>query len=156
MVIHGKGAVPMENELQRMLDRMSVTAKAKEIPGVPAQSYLAGSRCWRVVLQKVEKGTEMGPLGTPVPKKPIKMSVVYFSPPGKGEPQVTDVVESLVSDVAAGELTPWDFAVRQGRALDTEVERIHKQCKRATPRVKKFFGEGWPKVSAIAIPPVAA
>lgn len=130
------------NELTAVLSRMGVSLTAREIPGVPARAVLAGSRCWRVTLTRSVKGEE----------KPARLNIAYLAPPGEHtKPTVSDVVQCLLSDVLAGEMTPWDFATSQGRPLTAEVENVHKTCRRMAPRVRKFFGDQWVKITGSAL-----
>lgn len=126
----------VNEQLQKVLEKLNVTAKIREIPGVLAKGSIA-ARCWRVVLARPIKGEE----------KPKSLSVVYFAPSDEGEPKLPEVVESLAKGVIAGEQTLWDFATTNGMSVKGDAERIHKVCKRIGPRVKKFFGDSWKNVA---------
>ena len=128
----------MANELDKVLSRLSVTIKARELIGTPARGFSPGSRCWRVGLERKVRGAE----------KPLKLSLTLLS---AEEPTPADVVKCLTRDVQSGELSLWDFAQAFGDGrTDPQTERMHKSCKRIGPRVKRFFGEGWAKVATQA------
>lgn len=126
----------MANELDKILSRLRVTIKSRELIGTPSRGFTPGLRCWRVGLERAVKGAE----------KPLRLSLTVLS---ANEPTSDDVVRCLASDVAAGELTLWDFAQAfgNGKTNDPQTERMHTACKRIGPRVKRFFGEGWAKVA---------
>lgn len=125
----------MANELDKVLSRLHVTIKSKELIGTPARGFTPAVRCWRVGLERAVKGVE----------KPLRLSLTVLSPE---EPTPADVVACLTRDVQSGELSLWDFAQAYGNGkTDPQTERMHKSCKRIGPRVKRFFGDGWAKVA---------
>jgi hypothetical protein len=124
----------MANELDRVLSRLHVTIKSRELIGTPSRGFTPTLRCWRVGLERAVKGEE----------KPLRLSLTVLS---ADEPTPSDVVGYLNRDVQSGELTLWDFALAFGTGkTDPATERMHKTCKRIGPRVKRFFGDGWAKV----------
>jgi hypothetical protein len=124
----------MANELDKVLSRMKVTIKSRELIGTPGRGFTPGLRCWRVGLERAVRGVE----------KPLRLSLTVLS---AGEPTPADVLRCLTSDVQSGELSLWDFAQAHGNGkTDLQTERMHKSCKRIGPRVKRFFGDGWPNV----------
>lgn len=125
----------MANELDKVLSRLHVTIKSRELVGTPSRGFTSGLRCWRVGLERTVKGAE----------KPLRLSLTVLS---TDEPTSADVVRYLTSDVQSGELTLWDFALAYGNGkTDAQTESMHKTCKRIGPRVKRFFGEGWVKLA---------
>lgn len=128
----------MATELEKVLSRLKVTVKARELVGTPARGFTPGARCWRVSVEREVKGAE----------KPLKLSMILLS---ASEPTTAEVVGCLTRDVQSGELSPWDFAQSFGSGkVDEQTERMHKSCKRIGPRVKRFFGESWSKVATHA------
>jgi len=124
----------MANELDRVLSRLRVTIKSREVIITPARGFPAGSRLWRVSLERAVKGEE----------KPLRLSLTLLTP---DEPTATEVVGCLARDVEAGELLLWDFGIAFNKGkTDPQTESMHKTCKRIGPRVKRFFGDGWAKV----------
>lgn len=123
----------MATELEKVLSRLKVTLKARELVGTPARGFTPGVRCWRVSLEREVKGSD----------KSLKLSMIVLSPT---EPTATQVMWQLIRDVKAGEMTQWDFAQAYCNGVDDEqTERMHKTCKRIGPRVLRFFGDGWTK-----------
>lgn len=124
----------MANELEKVLSRLRVTIKSREVIITPARGFPAGSRLWRVSLERAVKGEE----------KPLRLGLTLLAP---NEPTAADVVASLARDVESGELSLWDFGLAFGNGkTDPATESMHKTCKRIGPRVKRFFGDGWAKV----------
>ncbi len=124
----------MANELDKMLSRLRVTVKSREVIITPARGFPAGLRLWRVGLERAVKGEE----------KPLRLSLTLLSP---DEPTTADVVRCLARDVESGELSLWDFGIAFNKGkTDPATERMHKTCKRIGPRVKRFFGDGWAKL----------
>lgn len=127
----------MATELDTVLKRLKITFKSREQAGTPSRGFPPGSTLWRVTLEREVKGAE----------KPMRFVFGLLSPT---EPTTEQVVKVLLGDVEAGELSPWDFAQAfNGGKVDEPAERAHKVCKRVGPRVKRFFGDGWPKVAAV-------
>jgi hypothetical protein len=125
----------MANELDKVLSRLHVTVKSRELIGTPSRGFTPGVRCWRVGLERAVKGAE----------KPLRLTLTVLS---ANEPTSADVVRCLISDVQSGELTLWDFAQAFGNGkTDPQTENMHKTCKRIGPRVKRFFGDGWAKLA---------
>ena len=128
----------MANELDKVLSRLRVTIKSREVIITPARGFPAGSRLWRVSLERAVRGEE----------KPLRLSLTLLA---NDEPTPADVVGRLARDVESGELTLWDFGLAyNGGKTDPQTERMHKSCKRIGPRVKRFFGDGWAKVATQA------
>lgn len=124
----------MATELEKVLSRLKVTLKARELVGTPARGFTPGVRCWRVSLERELKGSD----------KSLKLSMIVLS---ATEPTASQVMGCLIRDVESGELSLWDFAQAYGNGnTDEETERRHKTCKRIGPRVRRFFGDGWVKV----------
>ncbi len=124
----------MATELEKVLSRLKVTLKARELVGTPARGFTPGVRCWRVSLEREVKGSD----------KSLKLSMITLSP---SEPTAGQVMGQLIKDVESGELSLWDFAQAYGDGkTDEQAERMHKTCKRIGPRVRRFFGDGWTKV----------
>ncbi len=124
----------MATELEKLLSRLRVTIKSREIVITPARGFPPGTRLWRVGLERAVKGEE----------KPLRLS---FSLLGYDEPTPAHVIATLARDVEAGELSLWDFGLAFGNGkTDPATERMHKTCKRIGPRVKRFFGDGWAKL----------
>ncbi|HEX6826545.1 MAG TPA: hypothetical protein VF077_09555 [Nitrospiraceae bacterium] len=124
----------MATELEKVLNRLKVTVKARELVGTPARGFAPGIRCWRVSVDREVKGSD----------KTSKLPMVILS---ATEPTVEQVMTMLIRDVEAGEMTQWDFAQAYCNGVDDEqTERMHKTCKRIGPRVHRFFGDGWAKV----------
>jgi len=125
----------MANELDKVLSRLRVTIKSREVIITPARGFPAGSRLWRVSLERAVKGEE----------KPLRLSLTLLAP---DEPTPTDVVGCLARDVESGELSLWDFGLAHNDGkTDPQTERMHKTCKRSGLRVKRFFGDWWTKVA---------
>lgn len=124
------------NELEKVLSKLRVTIKSRELIGTPSRGFTPGVRAWRVGLERAVKGAE----------KPLRLSMTLML---HGEPTPADVIRSLMGDVESGELTLWDFAqvFGNGKTNDPQTERMHKTCKRLGPRVKRFFGDGWAKLA---------
>jgi hypothetical protein len=128
----------MSTEFDKVFGKLGVTLKFREHAGTPARGFTLGSRCWRVSLERNVKGAD----------KPLRLSVTMFAP---DEPTPSQVVLCLANDVAAGELSLWDFAQSFNKGnTDKQTEHMHATCKRFGPRVKRFFGEGWAKLAASA------
>jgi hypothetical protein len=126
----------MANELDKVISKLGITVKAREQPGTPSRGFPNGVTLWRVTLERKVKGED----------KPIRLVLSLFT---AAEPTTEQVLACLRNDLQAGELTLWDFAqAYNGGNTDGTAERMHKASKRVAPRVKKFFGEGWPKVAA--------
>lgn len=124
----------MASELEKVLSRLHVTVKSREVIITPTRGFPAGLRLWRVSLERTVKGSD----------KPVKLSMTVAMPK---EPTASDIVACLVGDVEAGEMTLWDFGLAfKSKAEDPQTEQSHKACKRIAPRVKRFFGDGWGKV----------
>lgn len=124
----------MANELDRVLSRLRVTIKSREVTITPARGFPTGTRLWRVGLERAVKGEE----------KPLRLGLTLLS---LHEPTAADIIACLARDVEAGELSLWDFGLAFGNGkTDPATERMHKTCKRIGPRVKRFFGDGWAKV----------
>jgi hypothetical protein len=128
----------MANELDKVLSRLRVTIKSREVITTPARGFPAGSRLWRVSIERAVRGEG----------KPLTLNLTLLAP---NEPALVDAVGCLVRDVELGELSLWDFGLAFGNGkTDPATERMHKTCKRIGPRVKKFFGDGWAKVANYA------
>lgn len=128
----------MASELEKVLSRLRVTVKSREVIITPARGFPTGSRLWRVSIERAVKGED----------KPQRLALTLLS---TDEPSLTDVVKCLTRDVEAGELSLWDFAQAFGDGkTDKQTENMHKSCKRIGPRVKRFFGDGWAKVANYA------
>jgi hypothetical protein len=131
------------NELEKTLNRMKVTLKARELPGTPARGFSPNVRNWRVTLTREVKGEE----------KPLKLSLVLLSP---NEPTLPEVVECLASDIDAGELSLWDFAQEFNRGkTDQGTERMYQTCKRTGSRARRFFGDSKVVQTVLGIPRAA-
>lgn len=125
-------------DLDRMLKRMKVTAKAVELGGTPACGFTPNARPWRVTLTREIKGEE----------KPLKLTVVILS---GTEPTVSNVITCLLGDIEYSQLSLWDFAQEFNEGKTNEAtERMYKSCKRVAPRTKRFFGDLLDKLSKAA------
>lgn len=126
----------MATDLEKTLKRMKVSVKTTELAATPACGFTPASRPWRVTLSR-EEG-----------EKTSKLTVTILS----GEtPNVDNVITCLASDVEYSTYTLWDFAQTfNGGKNDEGTERMYKTCKRVGSRIKRFFGDSWPKVVAKA------
>jgi hypothetical protein len=118
-------------ELENILNRMKVSLKATELAGTPARGFSASVRNWRVTLTKKLKDEE----------KPLRLTLNILS---AEEPTILSVIECLISDIEAGELSMWDFA-----------QEYNRTCKRTCARAKRFFGDTRVVRNMLGIPKAA-
>ena len=124
----------MASELDKMLSRLRVTIKSREVVITPSRGFPPTLGLWRVSLERAVKGED----------KPLKLNLTVLSP---HEPTPVEVIATLALDVESGELSLWDFGIAYNNGkTDPHTERMHKTCKRIGPRVKRFFGDGWAKL----------
>lgn len=126
-------------ELEKTLKRLKVTMKVTELTETPARGFTPGTRSWRVTLSRELKDQE----------KPTRFTMTMLS---AKEPTIDDVMTTLSEDTQAGDMTLWDFAQSFGfaKADKALTERSYKTAKRASGRIRRFFGDAWAKFSAAA------
>ena len=130
-------------ELENILNRMKVSLKATELAGTPARGFSASVRNWRVTLTKKLKDEE----------KPLRLTLNILS---AEEPTILSVIECLISDIEAGELSMWDFAQEYNRGRTGEgVELMYRTCNRTCARAKRFFGDTRVVRNMLGIPKAA-
>jgi hypothetical protein len=118
------------SELLKLLDKLGVKLTSKDMATIPARG--TDVHAWRITLART--------MGRGQEKKEVKFTSTYLT--GKTEPTITEVLQCVIEDAKASELTLWDFGQAYcGGRTDSETERLHKACKKVGQRAKRFFGE---------------
>jgi hypothetical protein len=122
-----------QTELEKTLKRMKISLKAVELVATPACGFAPSSRPWRCTISRETGGD-----------KPLRLTITVLS---GTEPTLDIVIKCLVTDVETCELSLWDFAQEHNDGnTDKPTERMYKSCKRVGSRVKRLFGDSWPKI----------
>jgi hypothetical protein len=129
----------MATDNEKTLKRLKVTIKVTEITETPARGFMPGIRSWRVSLSRELKDQE----------KPTRFTMTMLS---AKEPTIVDIMATLLEDAQAGDMNLWEFAQTFGFAKVDKVltERTYKTAKRASGRIRRFFGDVWTKFSSAA------
>lgn len=130
------------NTLEQALAKLGVKSTIKELVTTPAHGLPWDARAWRVALtRRIGRGKEASEA------RLIIIAVLALEQTTNGEPTTYDVVQSLITDARAGDMTYWDFSQEHGgERSKEEVERTHDTCKKLGKRVKRFFGDTWENV----------
>lgn len=128
-----------QSDLEKTLKRLKVTMKVTELTETPARGFTPGTRSWRISLTRELKDQE----------KPARFTMTMLSPT---EPTIDEVMATLSEDTQAGDMKLWDFAQSFGfaKADKALTERAYKTAKRASGRIRRFFGDAWSRFSAAA------
>lgn len=121
-------------EILSVLRRLGVTSEAVKAPPPAhlAKNFGSGASTWKVTLKR----------GSARLTTPFAMGSAH-----KGQPDIVDVVSSLVLDASSAGESFKDFADNFGYSDDSlTAKATWKAIETMAPKVKKFFGRDYPAV----------